>query len=310
MSAPKIDVWYGPNQEFGQIGKPQTWVNILGNVSDPDGVSSLTYSLNGGVEIPLTIGRDKNRLDKPGDFNIDIAYADLDGSPNDDLVSITATDELGNISTKTVTIAYESGSIWPDQYSVDWSSVTDIQNVSQIVDGLWSLEGDSVRTARPGYDRIIALGDVSWDDYEVTVPITIHEIGNGIGIIFRWTGHTDNPIADRQPKTGWLPLGAIGWYKARDETLRIEGSDVTRNKSPFNMEVNTTYNFKMRVENSLYSLKVWENSQTEPSEWNLQEIEAGSENPQNGSIAFLSHYFDASFGDVIVNPIGSDEVIL
>ena len=36
---PVISVWYGQNQTFGAIGRPQQWVNILGNVSDPVGVA-------------------------------------------------------------------------------------------------------------------------------------------------------------------------------------------------------------------------------------------------------------------------------
>ncbi len=32
-SGPTITVWYGSPQKFGQIGVPQRWVNILGNVS-------------------------------------------------------------------------------------------------------------------------------------------------------------------------------------------------------------------------------------------------------------------------------------
>ena len=76
---PIIDVWYGLNQEFGQIGRPQEWVNIVGNVSDPDGadITSLTYSLNGGPPLPLSIGRDNARLEKTGDFNAEIDADDL-----------------------------------------------------------------------------------------------------------------------------------------------------------------------------------------------------------------------------------------
>src|SRR5262249_16243395 len=46
-SAPVIDVWYGPNQNFGQNGTPQQWVNILGTVYGNKPISSLSYTLNG-----------------------------------------------------------------------------------------------------------------------------------------------------------------------------------------------------------------------------------------------------------------------
>jgi hypothetical protein len=51
-----IDVWYGEEQTFGSLGNPQEWVNIMGNVSDSDGIASLSYSLNGGAAIPSICG--------------------------------------------------------------------------------------------------------------------------------------------------------------------------------------------------------------------------------------------------------------
>jgi hypothetical protein len=45
---PDIDVWNGSTQTFGTVGVPQTWVNLTGNVSDPDGLQSLQGRINGG----------------------------------------------------------------------------------------------------------------------------------------------------------------------------------------------------------------------------------------------------------------------
>jgi hypothetical protein len=71
-SAPVIDVWYGLNQTFPN-GTPQGFVNIVGNVSDPDSsISSLSYSLNGSGFSPLNMGPSNRRLAHPGDFNVDI----------------------------------------------------------------------------------------------------------------------------------------------------------------------------------------------------------------------------------------------
>jgi uncharacterized repeat protein (TIGR02543 family) len=219
-----IDVWHGPDQAFGQNGRPQPWVNILGNVSDSDGVDSLAYSLNGGPASILSVGPDGRRLASAGDFNIDIPCTDLVNGTNQ--VVITATDELYNRSTKMVTVTYSSGNVWPLPYSIDWSSATSIQDVAQVVDGLWTLEADSVRILEPGYDRLVAIGDVSWTDYEVMVPVTIHDLSDnmgGAGILLRWNGHTDDPISGWQPKTGWNPLGAIGWF--RYNRLEFWGND-------------------------------------------------------------------------------------
>ena len=307
------------DQTFGHIGEPQKWINILGNVYDSDGVASLSYSLNNNSPVTLSIGSDTRRLHNNGDFNIDIDYADLNPSSVDDVVVVTAVDTLGNTSTQTVTINYESGNVWPEQYSVDWNTVTDIQDVGQVIDGFWGLEGDSVRILQPGYDRLLGIGDISWDDYQVTVPITIHDKffherdGNGIGILMRWTGHTDQPnyVSNWQPKSGWQPLGAIGWY--RNDNLQILGQQSLASSTK-DLNVGLTYNFKMQVETNdiggVYSLKVWEQGNSEPIQWDAQ-LQETSSGTQLGSLALLAHYYDASFGDVTVTPIftGNNTII-
>ncbi|MDJ0735283.1 MAG: cadherin-like domain-containing protein, partial [Nostocaceae cyanobacterium] len=319
LEAPQIDIWYGLDQTFGHIGEPQKWINILGNVYDSDGVASLSYSLNNNSPVTLSIGSDTRRLHNNGDFNIDIDYADLNPSSVDDVVVVTAVDTLGNTSTQTVTINYESGNVWPEQYSVDWNTVTDIQDVGQVIDGFWGLEGDSVRILQPGYDRLLGIGDISWDDYQVTVPITIHDKffherdGNGIGILMRWTGHTDQPnyVSNWQPKSGWQPLGAIGWY--RNDNLQILGQQSLASSTK-DLNVGLTYNFKMQVETNdiggVYSLKVWEQGNSEPIQWDAQ-LQETSSGTQLGSLALLAHYYDASFGDVTVTPIftGNNTII-
>ncbi|GAK58823.1 fibronectin type III domain-containing protein [Candidatus Vecturithrix granuli] len=308
--APIIDVWYGPHQVFGHIGIPQRWVNILGNVTDKDGVASLTYSLNGGGEQELKIGGPYKRLVNKGDFNIDLAYADLLQGINQ--VIITAMDTLGNQSRKTIEVEYVSGNTWILPYTIDWNQVENIQEVAQIVDGYWVLEGDSVRSVAPGYDRLIAIGDVSWKDYEVMVTITAHNVNSsgegfppGIGILMRWDGHHE--WSNERPYDGWYPMGALGWY--RDGQLRITGGGTNLDLgSPNNFEFTfeTPYTFKMRVETTptgaRYSLKVWPASLPEPLEWNLIG-EEGTEDPQNGSFLFVSHHYDASFGRVSVIPL-------
>ena len=65
----------------------------------------------------------------------------------------------------------------------------------------------------------------------------------------------------------------------------------------------------MRVETvpeqgGLYSLKVWEADQAEPSQWDLTAQE-GLSDPQNGSLMLISHLWDASFGDVTVVPLAN-----
>ena len=74
---PLFNNWYGSNQRFGLTGTPQPWANIFGNVFDPTGITSLSYSLNGGSARSLNMGPDLRRLAEPGDFNADISVNDL-----------------------------------------------------------------------------------------------------------------------------------------------------------------------------------------------------------------------------------------
>ncbi len=104
---PTIDVWYGDNQSFGDLGTPQRWINILGNVSDPDGTQSLRYSLNGGPLEFLDIGPNFTRLHNAGDFNVEIDYTTLNNGANS--VEIVATDFLNQTSTRTVAVNYNAG---------------------------------------------------------------------------------------------------------------------------------------------------------------------------------------------------------
>ena len=129
---PEINVWYGPDQRFGHLGIPQRWVNILGKVSDPDGIQSLTYSLNGQPQRALFMGPYWFRLYGEGDFNIDILYSNLVPGPNN--IVITAVDSLGHTAVKTVTVDHFSGNTWKLPYAIDWANTLKIQDAAQVVE--------------------------------------------------------------------------------------------------------------------------------------------------------------------------------
>ena len=316
---PVINIWYGTHQEFGQIGVPQRWVNILGNVSEPGVIRSLQFSLNDGPEAPLNIGPDKRRLLAHGDFNIEINKDLLDIGNN--RVVIKAVDNYNNDTLQTVSFDYKANT-WPLPYSVDWKSVTNIQDVVQVVDGLWTLDGSGIRTHPEyvGYDRVIAIGDMTWKDYEVTVPITIHaidtssygssiSIGPGFGVNLRWLGHTDSPVACSQPHCGWEPMGVSNWYEFRDELddrllLDARPPSKSQRTTTLQLEMDKTYWFKARVETltegSLYRFKVWEDeAESEPLNWTLRNITT-SLNLTQGSFLLVAHHVDATFGNVTV----------
>ncbi len=322
--APVIDVWYGNTQDFGQIGRPQRWQNIHGNVSDPDGITSLTYRLNGGPIKTLSVGPDTRRLFRLGDFNVDLDDQDLVDGAN--TVVITAVDGTNEQSTQTVTVNYTSGNVWPSSYIADWSTATDIHDVAQPIDGAWALESGGVRSIDPSYDRLMGIGDVAWTDYEVEFPVTVNAVddsaftngtsgrGAGLGVLMRWNGHTDNPVTFPQPKTGYLPYGGIGWYwwtSPGSARLRIDGnnqvvldSSATRRTPTIGVE----YIIKMRVTTEpgvggLYELKSWPSSEAEPAGWQITGQESMSD-PQSGSIMLVAHHIDATFGNVQITPLG------
>jgi hypothetical protein len=176
-----------------------------------------------------------------------------------------------------------------------------------------------------GYDRLIAIGDRLWTDYEVTVPFIFYSIdtvggfgnpsnGPGVGLLLRWTGHTDTPLAGWQPKSGYLPLGAIAWYHWDwiDPNLppRFEllGNGLnSKGEAGSILSSNVWYYMKMRVETvpgvgGSYKVKVWPVGQTEPATWTLEGQESLSD-PQHGSILLVSHHVDAEFGDVTITQL-------
>jgi|GEM_PF-1882436 len=302
-NGPIINVWYGDIQEFGNNGVPQPWCNISGNITDDGSISSITYSLNGGTAINLSIGPDNRRLENSGDFNIDIDVANL--LPGTNTVVISAMDNDNNTSTNTVTVNYTDGTVWPIPYNVDWSSlnndITKVNEVAHVVDGIFSLTPDGIRTAEPGYDRLIAMGDITSTNYEVLVPVTIHNMPSdgGVGVLLRWKGHTDTPVVCPQPKCGYLPLGAISWF--RSSRLEFyQGNNVN-----FTPSIDVTYMLRTSVEtdaatgNTLYRLKVWEQGTAEPVAWNLEQTN-GTSDEQEGSLMLIAHKADVTFGNVTV----------
>ena len=252
----------------------------------------------------LSIGPDSRRLLNPGDFNIDLATTDLLVGSN--TVVITSTDGLSNVSTEVVTVTYQTGDEWPLPYTIDWGSLTSdgdpstpdaaIQNVAQVVDGKWSVNNNVVRTSEPGYDRLINIGDMAWDDYEVTVPIIIHETyasDFGLGILMGWNGHTDVPDYCEQPKCGWIPFGAIGWITQYGVMFYNTGASKNISIAP-----NIQYWMKLGVETSpdsaTYYLKIWQDGTQEPTQWDI--VHTNLSDPViNGSMLLIAAYGGCQF---------------
>lgn len=320
---PVVTAWYGPVQHFGNIGNPTPYVNVLGNVADANGILSLSYTLNGGPPTPLKIGPDTRRLNRAGDFNIDIVRSTLVAGAN--IVVITAVDSQFTESRDTVTVNYTPGMRWPRNYTIDWGQYTNIQDVVEVVDGKWAFNGSTVRTVETGYDRLLAIGDLDWTDYEATVRVVVHAVDSSgflppsnepaIGLIMRWPGHSDSPpsTAGFQPKSGFLPLGGFGshnWTPTGPQRIVILGDQlrvVAEDNSDRSIVLGQAYWMKMKVQGVAglgtdYFFKIWQDGTTEPAAWDILGREPLS-GPQAGSLLLVAHELDVSYGPVYVTAV-------
>jgi hypothetical protein len=315
---PVFNIWYGDNETFGQLGIPQQWVNVLGNVSAPSGIASASYTLNGGPSQFLRIGPNGTRLVDTGDFNVELDHASLNSGAN--TVVITATDNLGNTATHTVTVNWaNTGQVWPLPYSIDWSTVTNISDVAQVVDGKWAIQPDgTVRTMQTGYDRVIALGDETWTDYQVTAEMTLNSVDcydYGSGVIVGWSGATyaPNALQPDQPRSGH-PFFGQGEYStaggppsnvAMDlyaNTPDYPETTLVRDTSGVRLTLGVKYVLKLAVQrnpgntSSQLSLKIWQAGTPEPANWLLQ----ANTDASTGSVLLACFRVDVSFGKITV----------
>lgn len=318
---PAIDIWYGDEQHFGRLGVPQKWVNILGRVSPGDGLAALTYSLNGGAPVKLSVGADGKRLARDGDFNVDLEYDALRTGANS--LAISATDATGRRVERTVTVFCHRGNVWPLPYTVDFTKVKAITDAVQIVDGRWQLEADGVRTVEPYYDRILAFGDRTWTDYTVTAEVTFHGYTPPFGgqptygvshaaIAARFPGHFAD---DRQPHVQWFPLGAVAEFRL-GENLEQSSWRIFRDGGPAprafpttlvepkmrQVELGVRYVLKLRIDSlpgpaSRIRVKSWKAGEPEPAAWDMDTSEGGRDIPAGGALV-VSHNTDVTFGKI------------
>jgi hypothetical protein len=322
-AALSIDLLYGDTQNFGQIGVPQRIANIIGIVEGATVNTELTYRLNGGPEQKLLLGPDQRRLYEPGSFNIELSYDDLAVGAN--TVALKAVDN-GMQVTKNVTVNYATGNAWPLNYTINWSGASSIMDVTQPVTGGFKIVGDEVVTTNPGYDRLLAIGELTWNDYEITVPVTVESLnttewgspsnGAGVGFITGWQGHYPATPGE-QPGLGWRrSLNSLSWFAWTpngSSGFRILGYQGARLLASSNDQIalNTTYMFKLSVQSSpiegfpnTYRFKYWEQGTPEPVLWTMQGDGVPSE-PETGSVMLVAHQAMVRFGEVTVRPIAS-----
>jgi hypothetical protein len=318
-----LEVWYGDQQQFGSPGLAQRWINILGNVSSPHGIQDMHYQLNNRAAVRLTLGSDLHRLAAQGDFNVDLDAESCQDGINRLVLEVV--DSAGNRLSSEMTFQYSQGNRWPLPYTIRWAEVENIQQVAQIVDGNWEITDEGIHNLDTYYDRVIAFGDTSWHEYEVSTTVIFHDFTpptkgpptynvSHAAIASRWPGHD---IDSLQPYRKWYPLGATSEFRLTKDLDSCRWRIFDGNKPGLerfyveqqvqdycNIELNKKYGMKHRVETigpnrTRYSVKLWPYDQPEPEAWDFQGIE-NDENLPGGSALLLAHNTSVTFGDVSV----------
>lgn len=318
-----VDLWYGPKQRVADRGLAQRWFNVLGRVSDPAQVESFTGRVDDRAPVRLNLGPDDHRLIAAGDFNMDI---DLHGlCAGDHIVELEAVYADGERATESLILTIGTRETTEPEIEIDWQSCGIPNEDAQVVDGRWEVNGRYVTTREIGYDRLIAIGDMRWRDYEVRVPIVVHAIESraysspsvhtGVGIVMRWKGHSRwsaDGRATGQPRFGPVPYGTIAWWTTwpdeRGECLTFFDVDLRPVEiTPFRLDINVPYVFCAQAttdtdESSRFRLKVWPEAETEPASWEITTL-APPNALETGSLVLGAHETAASFGPVTVRPI-------
>ncbi len=318
-----ISLWYGEEQYFGNIGHPQAQINILGNIQTDSAGSTAYYRLNDIKEKhPLTLGSDLHRLASKGDFNIEIYRDKLKKGKNNVHLYVARNGDV--LASKEINIHYNPKTEWPLPYSVNWAEVKDIQDVVQVVDGNWKITPQGIRTQDVYYDRVLAIGDTSWRNYEVTTTVAFHgytspEEGpptynvSHAALATLWPGHDRDSL---QPNRKWHPLGATAEFRITDGykncRWRIFDGDnfyeEQKEDQYRNIKEGVIYGMKHRVEdlpdNSVqYSVKLWEADEEEPKDWDFQAVETSKTKHPSGSCLLIAHNTDVTFGNIDISPL-------
>jgi hypothetical protein len=316
-----IEVWYGDEQHFGHRGRPQAWVNVLGRLLRPDTVRRFQYRLDGAPPHPLIPGPDGYRLARPGDFNVELAYADL--APGEHRLDLEAEDTAGKRDSRRVTLFISPPSPAPAlPLRVDWRGSDRVTDFAQVVDGLWRITPSGVRVREPSYDRALAFGDQAWQDLHMRTTVTFHGIlppdplldgGGGVihaALALRWPGHDAD---GHRPHRKWWPLGATAEFRLTPSfdhgQWRIPGGEGVSAKSdrrqvilpevPYAMEHRT----RTLPDGSIsYQCRLWREDEAPPPGWDLELTRPPGSTP-NGGALLLAHYTDVTFGPVSFDPI-------
>ena len=222
---PEIPVFAGAQQIF----------NIVGNLREPQKIKKFCYSLNEEAEKLIFfnhLNRQLNRLQRPGDFNIDtIRLEQL--KPNNQIVFRVLYKDL---TEKTHEINFQRTAYTAQipKFQLDLKQIHYPEQVGQVIDGKWQLVRNKqaepyleINQKNAGYDRIILFGHHQWThSYEIKARLSITKLTDtmyNLGLLFKWNEHL-------QGDGTWLPTQwstGLGYYCSYSPGLRLRfGVDV------------------------------------------------------------------------------------
>jgi hypothetical protein len=227
-----------------------------------------------------------------------------------------------------VTIEYIPDIIPELPLTIKWSQVDRINDAAEVVDGRWKITEAGIRTLEPYYDRVVAIGDTTWMDFDVSTKVIFHKMlaDNPVyhkppfsshahaSLLLRWRGHQDD---GKQPRVKWYPCGGLVMWRADvdvpgNQFIWHGGESGILKKEPRRQKISLgiPYNLRAQVRTLKdskvrYAVKGWQAGIPEPNQWELVAIDSAND-LRYGSLLLVAHHADVTFGDVTVQPLSSE----
>jgi hypothetical protein len=234
MKSARIQFW-NLNEGTPCFAGAQPIFNVLGNISAPETVERLTYSLNGGPMNPVFFNSSNKslpRLTYKGDFNIDTIRREQLQENNRLIVEAHFHNgqRVKNIVNFPAFFSQKKNA----GFKLDLRNARYPQEIAQIVDGNWRIAKDEngercieITREAAGYDRIILFTDGDLDEnYRIHCRMCVGSWLKSMqtaGLVFKWNPHLqgDGTCLPTQWTTG------LGYFYSGCSGLRLRyGVDV------------------------------------------------------------------------------------
>jgi hypothetical protein len=240
-------------------------------------------------------------------------------------VLLTAVDGAGAATQRVVEFTVVGGSALPNTMRTDFGNDGGTGRGVVVVDGQWRVGPGTLSTVGDGYDRLVAIGDLGWTDYDALVPIRIDALAAtparasgdpAVGVIANWTGHNNSVTPGSQPLQGFRalegglsPFGSILWWRAGRVEVLSPDLDVMDAGPSVGYPMGHWYLLRVQVDSAgstvTYRARMWRSQVEEPQQWDVVWTSGpAAPAPTAGSLVLVAHEATVSFGDVTVRSLG------